>query len=484
MEERDVTAFCEYHPDKRAAWFCSSCDLDFCESCIARRTVEQYGKKKVFYRCPKCDGEGERHCAENIIVPFWSRLSKFFLYPFKLQPLLLMIALSLAAAVFSRPGLFPFLIQVAVWGVLLKYSFAALKSTAQGVLSPPRITPENISNEFGIVFKQLAIYIVIGFVFFKVTQSAGIFVGLVLAGLAILSIPAMVIVLVASNSLVHALNPVIFAGMAWRIGWGYLLMYLFYTLLGAAPVVLGRMVIAHLPSELQSFLFTMAKSYYLIVSYHLMGYVVFQYHEEIGYELDFEDQALPEEAANPEEDKDRELLNRANMLVKEGKLDEAIACLKGDPDAISGNLVVAERFYNLLKTRERFPEMVEHAKPYMDLLAKGNQKERLCEVLLECLSHNPAFTPAPFTLFKAAGVLNEAGKPKEAVRAYDRFIKANSNHRMIPKAYFLAAGIINEKLKDPRKASGILRGIIKKYPGHEMIPHVERYLGQIKPAAS
>ena len=483
MEERDVTTFCEYHPDKRAVWFCSSCDLDFCESCIARRTVEQYGKKKVFYRCPKCDGEGERHSAENIIVPFWNRLPKFFLYPFKLQPLILMIALSLAATIFSRAGLFTFLIHFAVWGVLLKYSFAALKSTAQGSLSPPRITPETISNEFGIVFKQLGIYIVIGFVFFKVAVSAGIFVGLVFAGLAILSIPAMVIVLVASNSLIHALNPVVFVGMAWRIGWGYLLMYLFYTLLGAAPVVLGQMVISHLPFELQRFLFTMAKSYYLIVSYHLMGYVVFQYHEEIGYEVDFEEQALPEEAANPEGEKDWDLLNRANMLVKEGKLDEAIGCLKGDPGALTANPVVAERFYNLLKTRERFPEMVEHAKPHMDLLAKGNQKEKLCEVLLESLSHNPAFTPAPFTLFKAAGVLNETGKFKEAVQAYDRFIKANSNHNMIPKAYFLAAGIINEKLKDPRKASGILRGIIKKHPGHEMIPHVERYLGQIKLAS-
>ena len=478
-----MTTFCEYHPDKRAAWFCSSCDLDFCEGCIARRTVEQYGKKKVFYRCPKCDEEAERHSAENIIVPFWNRLPKFFLYPLKLQPLILMIVLSAAATVFSRPGLFSFLMQLAIWGVLLKYSFAALKSTAQGSLTPPRITLETISNEFDIIFKQLGIYIVIGFVFFKVVQSAGIFIGLVFVGLAVLSIPAMIIVLVASNSLLHALNPVIFIGMAWRIGWGYLLMYLFYTLLGSAPVVLGQMVIAHLPLELQSFLFSMAKSYYLIVSYHLMGYVVFQYHEEIGYEVDLEEQELPEEAANPEEEKDRELLSRANMLVKEGKLDEAIECLKEERNALRGNPVLAERFYNLLKIRERFPEMLAHAKPYMDLLAKGNQKEKLCEVLLECLSHNPAFTPAPSTLFKAAGVLNETGKAKEAVQAYDRFIKANSNHHMIPKAYFLAAGIINEKLNDPRKASGILRGIIKKYPGHEMIPHVERYLGRIKLAS-
>ena len=478
-----MTTFCEYHPDKRAVWYCSDCDLDFCESCIARRTVEQYGKKKVFYRCPKCDGEAERHSAENIIVPFWNRLPKFFLYPLQLQPLIVMILLSIAAIVFSNLGIFGFLLQIAIWGVLLKYSFASLKSTAQGSLTPPRITLETISNEFGIVFKQLGIYIVIGLVFFKITQTAGIFLGMVFVGLAVLSIPAMVIVLVASNSLIHALNPIIFVGMAWRIGWGYLLMYLFYALLGSAPVVLGQVVIVHLPVELQSFLFSMAKSYYLIVSYHLMGYVVFQYHEEIGYEVDLEEQDSPAEETTPEMEKDRELINRANMLVKEGKLDEAIECLNNEPDAVRGNLILAERFYNLLKIRERFPEMLEHAKSYLDLLAKVNQKGKLCEALLECLSHDPAFTPAPSTLFKAAGVMNETGKPKEAIQAYERFIKTNANHHMIPKAYFLAAGIINEKLKDPRKASGILRGIIKKYPGHEMIPYVERYLGRIKLAS-
>lgn len=478
-----MTTFCDYHPDRRAVWYCSSCDLDFCESCVTTRKVEQYGKKKIFHFCPKCEAEAERHLAENIIVPFWNRLPKFFLYPLHLQPLLLMTVLSIAAAFFSEGGLFSLLMQVAIWGVLLKYSFASLKNTAQGSLRPPKINLETISNEFGIVFKQLGLYVVLGFAFYKITQEVGIFVGVLFAGFAALCIPAMMIVLVASNSLIHALNPVIFVGMAWRIGWGYLLMYLFYALLGSAPVFLGQWVLVHLPHGLQSFVFDMVKSYYLIVSYHLMGYVVFQYHEEIGYEVDVVEEDLPAEEGPAETDKDKELLNRVSMLVKEGKLDEAIELLRGAGDALRENPLVAERYYNLLKTRDRFAEMLEHSRTYLDLLAKENQKERLCEVFQECLAQEPGFTPAPSTLFKAAGFLNETGKPKEAVQAYDRFIKANSNHPMIPKAYFLAAGIIHEKLKDPRKAAGILRGIIKKYPHHEMIPYVERYLTQIKPVS-
>jgi hypothetical protein len=50
---------------------------------------------------------------------------------------------------------------------------------------------------------------------------------------------------------------------------------------------------------------------------------------------------------------------------------------------------------------------------------------------------------------------------------------------LTPKAYFLAANIVNEKLKNPQKAAGILKGILKNYPKHEIIPYVEQYLRQL-----
>ena len=94
----------------------------------------------------------------------------------------------------------------------------------------------------------------------------------------------------------------------------------------------------------------------------------------------------------------------------------------------------------------------------------------------------PGFVPASSTLFKVANCLNQAGNPKGAVNSYNRFIKANPKDPLIPKAYFLAANIINEKLKNPRKALGILQSLIKTYPNHEITPHVQKYLRQISVA--
>lgn len=470
---------CEYHPTRPAEWNCPECNDSFCADCVDTRVVEQYGKKERWHFCPKCNVQVNRLAFENTVETFWNRLPRFFVYPFHPRPLLLMAALAVASVLFSGPGLIMMLIRFAIWAVILKYSFAALKSTANGKLIPPKVNLQTISDDFEVVFKQIGIYVIIGFAFFKVAQIAGIVVGLLFLSVAILSIPAMVIVLVATNSLLHAINPMIFARMAWRIGWGYLLMCIFLALLGAAPAVLGRYIIVFLPDILHGFLFTMAKSFYTIISYHLMGYVIFQYHEEIGYEVDLDEEEASLDKTTPEQNVENELLNKIDILVKEGKLDEAISLIKDETGGVISDLNLAERYFNLLKIKQLTPEMLKHGEVYLELLAKEDQRDKLCEVYLECISKKPELTISSSTTFKVASCLNEAGNPKGAIVAYNRFIKANPKNPLIPKAYFLAANVINEKLKNPRKAIGILKGLIKTYPNHEIVPYVQNYIKQM-----
>jgi tetratricopeptide (TPR) repeat protein len=415
----------------------------------------------------------------NTISPFWNRLPKFFVYPFHPRPLLLMIVLAIATVLFTKANVFTMLIRFAIWGVMLKYSYAALKSTAHGSLSPPKISAETISDDFGVVFKQIGIYIAVGVAFGLVAASVGPILGLLFLLFAILSLPAMIIVLVATSSLLHALNPMVFARMAWRIGWGYLLMYLFLGFLGSAPAFLGRYIIVYLPAGTHLFLWTMAQSFYTLISYHLMGYVIFQYHEEIGYEVDIDEEVLSSSGVPGERDADNELLNRVDIFIKEGRIDEAISLIRDETGGSISDLGLAERYYNLLKVKQQTPEMLKHGKSYLDLLAEAGQKDRLCEVYSECVSRDAGFTTSPSTLLKVASSVNESGNPRGAIEAYKRFIKTHPKNPLIPKAYFLAANIVNEKLKNPQKAAGILKGILKSFPNHEIVPYVERYLRQI-----
>lgn len=469
---------CDFHPTRAAEWTCPNCDDNFCGDCIDTRVVNQYGKKNSYHFCPKCNVEANRLAFENIAEPFWNRLPKFFAYPFHPRPLILMAVTAMISILASRPGLFWMLIRFAVWAVVLKYSFAALKETANGRLVAPKINLQTISDDFELVFKQIALYAILGFVLFKVFQGMGLVVGLLFLAFSALSIPAMITVLVASNSLLSAINPMVFVRMAWRIGWAYLLMCLFLLFLGAGPAVVGQYIFAYLPDSLHGFLFSMAKSFYTIITYHLMGYVIFQYHEEIGYTVDMDDEEIGEANA-PVKSQEDLLLNKVDILIKEGRMDDAISLIREESGGVFADLNLAERYFNLLKIKQLTPEMLEHGKVYLELLSKAGQKDRVCEVYLECVSKEAMFNVSPAVGFQIASCLKEYGRPKDAVGAYNRFIKQNPKHPLIPKAYFLAANVINEQLKNPPKALEILNSLAKRYPEHEILPYVQRYIKQM-----
>jgi tetratricopeptide (TPR) repeat protein len=471
---------CDYHPSKPATWNCPNCESVYCSDCIEKRVVSQYGKKHLFHFCPKCNIEAERFSFDNTVEPFWKRMHKFFGYPFHLRPLLLMTVISILMIMASGEGLFRSLLTFAFWGVILKYSFAALKTTAKGSSTPPKINLETISDGFDIVFKQIAVYVIMYFVFYQLSTSWLFFLAWPAYFFFLLSIPAIMIVLVCSNSLIGAINPLIFVTMAWRIGWGYLLMCLFVGFLGSAPEVLAGYVIVYLPALLQQFLIYMAINYYTIITYHLMGYVIFQYHEEIGYEVDLDDETDLTEASVPEQDAGNGLLRKVDILIKDGKIDDAIVFMEQETDGGISDINLAERYYNLLKLKQKNPEMVKQGRIYLDHLAKQGLKEKLCEVYSECVSRDANFTASPSAVFKTATSMIELGKPKEAVNVYQGFIKMNPKNPLLPKAYFLAANVINDQLKNPQKAVEILKGIMKKYPGHEILPYVRKYLGQIE----
>jgi tetratricopeptide (TPR) repeat protein len=471
---------CAYHPTVAAQWTCPACNIDFCPGCI--RQVERgsiYGGAKL-QLCPKCSREVSWMGVGHLIEPFWSRLPKIFVYPFSLQALMLIAGIALLKALLSGPGMLQWIANLVLWGVLIKYSYEALRATARGSLTPPKITWE-IMNEGlgGVILKQGVLYFALMLAFIFVVGKLGAGFGLLFMVLALLSVPAMIILLAATDSVAHALNPVLFASMAFRIGWGYLLMYLFLALLAAAPGLAGHYIIRFMPEGLQYFLVAFAQAFYTLVSYHLMGYVLLQYHAEIGYEIDHEDFVDPTaaQAAPPAEDGESRLLREIEVLVKEGNLAEAVSAIQNATrsQGIQG-LPLSERYFNLLRVLKRSADLAVYAPHHLKQLVAGSQRAKAIETYRLCLVHDRGFVPEAATLMKLAGMLSESGKGQDAVAAYSRFTKSYPSHPSAPMAYFRAAQVFHDRLMDPARSKQILQAVIKKYPGHEIIPQVQNYL--------
>jgi tetratricopeptide (TPR) repeat protein len=410
----------------------------------------------------------------NMIPPFWKRLPEFFLYPFKPQPLAFILILAGLTVYLGNSFFFGVITMV----VMIKYAFAVLEQTAKGKLTPPPITFSLLNDDLGQVFKQLAILIVVmfiapGFILQSFGQGAMILFWM----MAILCLPAMIMALVATDSLVHALNPIVFGGIIVRIGGNYFLMYLFLFFLLQAPGVFAGQVAGFLPGWLTWFIYAAAKNYYMVMVYNLMGYTLLQYHEEIGFEVEY-DEAIGGQspAANSPH---AMLLGEVDMLVKEGKLDEAIALVSEDTGGEISDLKLAAKYYNLLKFRKAREELLEYGVLYLDLLADNNKKDEAAGVYRECLGVDKSFTPRPDTLFKMGKWLAWDKEPKLALSLLIKFTKTYPDHPLLPEVYFFLAKFLHTRMKEQEKARQVLTHLIKKFSGHPAAESAEKYARQL-----
>ena len=473
---------CDGHPTRRAHWHCPKCEALLCPQCAVKRDSESYGIAQTQHFCPKCNQSVDWIGVQNLIEPFWNRMPRIFSYPISMHPMILIAVLAFVSMLLSGPGLFSAIFKGLLWLIVVKYSFESLKATAGGNLKPPPINSKTISEDFFQVFKQFGIYIAIFIAFGWITAKIGILVGIVFLFTALFFVPSMVILLVTTGSLIHALNPVVFVGLAFRIGWAYFLMNFFLFLLGSAPAYLAQYFTKFLPPDLQLGLFGFAKSFYTIVSYHLMGYVILQYSEKIGYRVDYEDFQDPtaEDYESGQTDPDAIVLSEVAPLIQDGKLDEAIALIEKltlqqpicGPD-------LSERYYNLLKMTKRKEGMLTHAVNHLDILTANNQKNKAITVFTECRKLDSKFLPAADPLFKLAGWLNETGKTKAAVAVYNLIVKSYPDNSLVPKAYFRVAQIFNDRLMSSEKAKKVLSIIKNKYPDNDIMPHVENFLARL-----
>ncbi|MBL0715391.1 MAG: B-box zinc finger protein, partial [Desulfosarcina sp.] len=364
---------CQYHPHHPAQWFCERCQIYLCRGCATERDRGGLHAGEKLHLCAKCNLPVEWLGISSVVDPFWRRLHRIFLYPFGLQPLILMTGLALASVIFAELGLIGVIGAILIWGVRVKYSYEALKYSARGDLRPPPINSRTISEDFNQVFKQFAVFFFIALAFFLISAKLGGFFGIAFLIFVFFFLPAIFILLVTTNSVLHAVNPLLFVQLAIRIGWGYLLMYFFLILLYIAPGALNYYVVQYLPPALHAFLVSIGLTYYSIVFYHLMGCVLLQYSDAIGYQVEFPDFHDPQQAgpSAPASEVDR-LMVQIDPMVKEGRLEEAVGTVKKAVDAGRVNAVeVREHYYKLLKAAGRTQEMVSEGQLLLDQFTKA-----------------------------------------------------------------------------------------------------------------
>jgi hypothetical protein len=468
---------CSFHPAETAHFQCHECNTTFCDACVDIRDTVEFTGKNRYYFCPACNVPLQMLSVGSMIEPFWHRLSAFFLYPFQLTPLLLALILSILGAAFPTS----FFVNIFIWIVTVKYAYAALTATAQGGLKAPAVTWALINQNVLQVFKQYVVFIIIGLLAMLVFAKTGVFGGVVFLVFIALAMPAIIMLLVATDSILHALNPTLFIPVITRIGWPYLLMYLFLVFLLSGPATLFSYLPADaLPMQLRVFLALFCKQFYTLISYHLMGYVLLQFHNEIGYQVDYDffmENRGGKKKRKPLSPVD-ELKNGLAVLLKMGRYQEAIQRLTPHIQSENPDPGLSDKFLQLLKMTGEQENASRYALRHFDLLVRSKKKRETLELFPE-IEKADSGSPSPESVFTAASWYQERNDFKKATAAYVYFLKQFKDHPLRPETYFNLARLLHERGNNSGKAKQILAAIVKHYPQHDLCGEARNYLALI-----
>lgn len=467
--------FCKYHSEMPARWTCGHCQINFCKNCIANENTQ-------ISTCPVCGQQLESLGAGNLIRPFWQRIPQFFLYPLQFPPLLFMLLLTVISIIVNKVPAdtmpFAILIELAMVMLFFKYAYVVLEHTAQGFLQAQRIRGKLLIDNLETPFKQLFIV----FVFFiglselsELNSQVPLYIGIFITALIF---PASVMVLAVEHRLLRAINPVILLGTIHRIGNAYFIMCLFLLLLLLGVTQATYMMLDYLPASIYMPVGNFIIMYFALIMFNMMGYVLYQYHEELGYNIEHEYEEVSESNVWPHETEPE--LRKIEILFHEGKLTDAqqqlIQIIREHP----GNMQYRERLHRLLLARADMEGLRQHSADYIGRLMLENRPSEALRVFTDCYKLDRDFKFGNGRQrFMMAQLLNNNGQARAALNLLTNLHVDFPGYAGIPEAYLLVARILCESFNEDKKARQILEFLQNKYPQHPRMPQVKEYMSVV-----
>jgi hypothetical protein len=405
----------------------------------------------------------------SAIVPFWSRVPEFFRYPLHWASIgLILVTFVLAFATQGTVigGLLMTLLSVAA----VRYGYIVLDRTAQGHLDAKELFDESAANDAPYrPYKQWLVFVLWGLITTLVAHWLGWAFAAVVSLALLIALPASIMSLGINDSLLEAIDPRALLFIITQIGWAYALLCVFLMMLLSSPGAALVLVAGWIPANLLYPLICGLQSYFLIVMFNLMGYVLFQYHDRLGLAVH-----RPEFNEKPD---DKALFAKA---LEENRIEDALGLAYEMQRLNPEDVEAQERHYKILLLAKKNDKALYSAQKLLPLLLRKGRDARALEVYAECRG-----LQAEFRLTKSADQLmlaHAALAQREntvAMHALLRFEKLYPESPEAPAAWLLQAKIMAERLHKDEAAMQLLRLLRGKFPKSPEAVEAKQYLAAL-----
>lgn len=457
---------CHYHPGDPAKWHCGECQVHYCTRCMPDADTRQ---RKAL--CPRCSKAMRYLGAATEVVPFWNRIGSFFRYPFHSDPLIV-IAICTLVPIIAPANLIGVLIWLLLALALFKYTYAVINHTAEGHLKPPSVSVAFTGSGFNIVILQLLVFILMGGLVGAAAMLGGPLLMMLALAFVVLALPASIMVLAMERSVGAAVNPMNLAVLISRIGSPYFLLYGYLILLTLASGVAQDFALNHFPFWLSQPLSGFLNSTFTLILFNMLGYLLFQYQEELGFASDIQGETSGVDMH--QRDRSTRFDADIDMNLKDGNYDRVQSMLKEalkrnrDDDLRIGQL------YQLLVARNDATKLYQYHPRILGWLADRNDGEDIASVLGLLEQAEPGFKlDDPELAVRCARCLYHRGQFKQVLRLLQDFHKRFPDSEELAPAYLLVAQALANGLNQWEKATAFLTFIQKRcanHPLHEQVP--------------
>ena len=439
---------CKYHPGTPAQWYCPRDGIAFCDDCVggeADQARSLLSNKPLVPLMPALSR-----------TPFWMILPFFLRYPLAPAAALMLLLAALPLALLSaHPA--GWAMAALLWLVPLRYAVQALLSLSRGHFSAPPLTALGAPEGWPLTVGMAVIMAVtIGGPLLLAWQLDGRAVWLVLLpGLAL--VPSLLLALLRAGALPGALKIV---HQPWLVlGVHGLAVTAFSVLLGALVAGAGWMLVDLLPRWLAVPLTAWLGGAGFLVLVAVLGYLACQWQEELD---------IPTPARLRRERRRRhrrpEDERRLQVLLREGRYDKVKGILRARLDKQPQSLVLQEQLMQLLFATGDHAAVLAQAEGWLQALLKHDQAFRVADIMRQLRALDEKYRPQdPALCADIAGLLREAGQPRQAVWLLQDLHQRTPEWNGLPQAYLLLARILATDLQWPAKAEQFIRFVESRF---------------------
>ena len=423
--------YCKYHPISPATHYCQHCEIYNCDKCVNDKNGLGPAAK-----CFHCGKTLHSLGASQTAVPFWRRLNESFRYPTSNDALLLIIGSSIlsSAAIVIPLG---FVLLILISGVVLKYGFCCLQDTAEGNLQAPKI---NEAYQGGLIL-ILQLFFLFTCVSIAITLSyayLGSVLTMLISTILISALPAMVITFALNDNILTALNPAANYRLIRAIGLPYSLLLGFMMIMFSSIGIISELL-EYFPPVITAIGESVASNYYMVVIFHMMGYMIFQYQDKIGF-FARDDEGKYE--SRSEYDRERA---RIDIQLKEGNYDKVTELFIVQVQQHKKDRILHADFFNYLCAIKDETNLQKLANTYFDILTQYQLLEQLYSEFRRYRALCPNYLPDnPQITHTLAERTFAGGDFKTTVQLLNSLRKTHENYIKIIDVYELLTHVLEQ----------------------------------------